>query len=164
VQASESISTCAARLGQAWRSTAGAREHPAWLATQPRSACARLRRFNHECLTAEIDSLVLFPAVLASRCRSALAPGQVKRCSRAPAMQGEVSVRHVTAPEDIRKCQGIRMRVFVNGQNVPVELELECEEESEHFLATLGSEAVGTGRLRQVPPFIKVERVRPLKM
>jgi hypothetical protein len=75
-------------------------------------------------------------------------------------MQGEVSVRYVTAPEDIKVCQDIRMRVFVDGQDVPVKLELEYEEESEHFLATLGGEAVGTGRLRRVPPFIKVERVR----
>lgn len=75
-------------------------------------------------------------------------------------MPATVSVSHVTAPELIEKCQDLRMEVFVAGQGVPVELELEYEDESLHFLATVAGREVGTGRLRPVQPYIKFERVR----
>jgi hypothetical protein len=71
----------------------------------------------------------------------------------------QVSVRHVTAAEDIATCQGIRKDVFIRGQNVPAEVELEFEEQCEHFLAEIGSQPVGAGRLRETHPFIKLERV-----
>ena len=68
-------------------------------------------------------------------------------------------MQHVTGSDGIKTCQDIRMEVFVQGQNVPVELELEYEDQSEHFLATVNGRHVGTGRLRVTEPYIKVERV-----
>jgi hypothetical protein len=52
--------------------------------------------------------------------------------------------------------------VFVHGQGVPAELELEYEDECVHFLAINNQQkAVGTGRLRVVDGlYVKFERVR----
>lgn len=53
-------------------------------------------------------------------------------------------------------------QVFVHGQGVPAELELEYEDECVHFLAfNSEQQPVGTGRLREVDDlYIKFERVR----
>lgn len=75
-----------------------------------------------------------------------------------------VSVTRVESPHDIKRCQDLRMEVFVAGQGVPEELELEFEDESIHFLATAADEPVGTGRLRPTGCFIKFERVSLLTL
>ena len=73
-----------------------------------------------------------------------------------------VAVTRVDSAQDVKRCQDLRMEVFVAGQGVPVELELEFEEESIHFLATASGEPVGTGRLRPTGCYVKFERVQPL--
>lgn len=53
------------------------------------------------------------------------------------------------------------LQVFVHGQGVPAELELEYEDECVHFLArNSDQQPVGTGRLRDVGNYVKFERVR----
>ena len=54
------------------------------------------------------------------------------------------------------------VQVFVHGQGVPEDLELEHEDECVHFLALDDShQPVGTGRLRDVHGiYVKFERVR----
>jgi predicted GNAT family N-acyltransferase len=79
-----------------------------------------------------------------------------------PETATNVHVRPVTSPEEVKKCQEIRMEVFVADQGVPVWLELEHEDMCTHFLARReAGDAVGTGRLRPTDVFIKFERVCP---
>ncbi|MBX2842767.1 MAG: GNAT family N-acetyltransferase [Flammeovirgaceae bacterium] len=53
----------------------------------------------------------------------------------------------------------IRFKVFVEGQNVPAEEELDqFENEATHFLAYLNGKPVGTARWRFTPKGIKLER------
>ena len=54
------------------------------------------------------------------------------------------------------------MQVFVHGQGVPEELQLEYEDECVHFIALNDDQqAVGTGRLRDAEGlYVKFERVR----
>ncbi len=52
----------------------------------------------------------------------------------------------------------IRKTVFVEEQNVPIEIEWEYEEESVHFLIYKNKKAVGTARYRMYGDKIKFER------
>jgi hypothetical protein len=79
-------------------------------------------------------------------------------------MTDNLVIRHVTTTDDVRACQTIRLEVFVSGQGVPEQLELEFEDESLHFLATNAGLPLGTGRLRPVDVYIKFERVGPHNM
>ncbi len=56
-------------------------------------------------------------------------------------MSNEIQVKKVTDPGDLEKVFAIRREVFVGEQNCPPELEWEHEEESVHFLATVGGVA-----------------------
>lgn len=69
-----------------------------------------------------------------------------------------VSARHLPT------CHSIRHRVFVIGQNVPVDLDLDgLDSTADHVLAWHGGEAVGTARIRWLPDYAKVERVAVLE-
>ncbi len=57
-------------------------------------------------------------------------------------------VRQITARREIAKAFAIRMRVFVKEQGVPAEIELDSDDErATHFLAYVGTSAVGTARI-----------------
>jgi predicted GNAT family N-acyltransferase len=72
------------------------------------------------------------------------------------------TVKVVESESELKACQTIRIDVFVHGQGVPAELELdEYEDECIHFVAVQDSQPIGTGRLRDVDDlFVKFERVR----
>ncbi len=57
----------------------------------------------------------------------------------------------------------IRKIVFIEEQNVPIEIEWEFEDESTHFLIYKGKKAVGTARYRLYGDKIKFERFAILK-
>src|SRR5580698_5816003 len=73
-------------------------------------------------------------------------------------MSSQIQVRHVTDPESLEKVFAIRREVFVGEQNCPPELEWECEEESNHFLATVNGEPAGACRWRKTDKGYKLER------
>lgn len=67
----------------------------------------------------------------------------------------------------LRSCLEIRRRVFIEGQGVPLELELDgLDEEAEHLLAWRLEPApptpIGTARFRETPEGLKAERVAVL--
>lgn len=67
-------------------------------------------------------------------------------------------------PDELATCHAIRHAVFVVGQGVPVDLEVDGLDEScEHVLAFDGDLPVGTARLRQVDGHGKAERVAVLE-
>jgi predicted GNAT family N-acyltransferase len=56
------------------------------------------------------------------------------------------------------KALKIRRKVFIEGQNVDEEIEVEHEDEATHFLLYYRRQAIGTARLRQINGKIKLER------
>jgi predicted GNAT family N-acyltransferase len=74
--------------------------------------------------------------------------------------ESQVEVRVVTDNEQLKDVFDIRIRVFVNEQNVSMEEEIdEFENVSTHFLLYDQEKPVGTGRLRMVDGVGKVERI-----
>ncbi|MFB6206117.1 MAG: GNAT family N-acetyltransferase [Haloglomus sp.] len=79
-------------------------------------------------------------------------------------------VERVTDEAGLETAVEIRHEVFVEGQGVPPERELDGrDDEATHFLARDGDRVVGTARLREYdggdepPPTAKVERVAVLE-
>lgn len=67
------------------------------------------------------------------------------------------------ADNDLEICIAIRVEVFVVGQNVPRELEVDgLDGEAAHFLARVEGDPAGTARLRVVDAVGKAERVAVL--
>jgi predicted GNAT family N-acyltransferase len=75
-----------------------------------------------------------------------------------------MSVRVQTVgPEHLAICHAIRHQVFVVGQGVPLDLEVDgLDGQAIHALATLDGRPVGTARLRLAGPDAKAERVAVL--
>ncbi|NCD69807.1 GNAT family N-acetyltransferase [Mucilaginibacter agri] len=69
-----------------------------------------------------------------------------------------VTAQKVIDPADLEKAYAIRNEVFVIGQMVPLELEMENNEVSNHFLATVDGEPAGAARWRKTENGYKLER------
>lgn len=75
-----------------------------------------------------------------------------------------IIVKRIDNKKDLKKAQEIRHQVFVVGQNVPVEDEIDIyENESNHYLAFLNNTPVGAARWRTTPNGVKLERFSVLK-
>lgn len=71
----------------------------------------------------------------------------------------DVRVRPVVNADEFKDVRRIRTEVFVFEQGVPSEVEWSHEEESNHFLAWIDGQAVGTARWRATEPTrAKLER------
>ena len=69
----------------------------------------------------------------------------------------------IVGPESLSICLSIRREVFIVGQDVPEDLEVDgLDPECTHFLCTREGRPVGTARLRDVQGAGKVERVAVL--
>ena len=72
----------------------------------------------------------------------------------------KISIKNALSDEDIRQCVGVRFKVFVEGQNVPVEEELDGKDaESSHYLLLVDDQPAGVARVRCVDYYFKIERV-----
>src|SRR6476660_177596 len=78
-------------------------------------------------------------------------------------MQNKVEVKRVTDPDDLEQVFAIRRKVFVDEQNCPPELEWEFEDESTHFLGTVGEVPAGAARWRKTDKGYKLERFAVLQ-
>lgn len=59
-----------------------------------------------------------------------------------------IELVRVTTEQELSEAFSVRMRVFVEEQGVPSEIEIdELDQTADHFLARLDGEAVGAGRL-----------------
>lgn len=75
-----------------------------------------------------------------------------------------IDVRKVHKPHALEEAKKIRYEVFVIGQNVPPEEEIdEFEDESFHFLAFLNDTPAGAARWRFTEKGIKLERFAVLE-
>ena len=70
-----------------------------------------------------------------------------------------ITVKEIRNKKDQTKAQEIRHEVFVIGQNVPAELEVdEYESDAIHYLAFLNNNPVGAARWRITEQGVKLER------
>lgn len=78
-------------------------------------------------------------------------------------MANEITVKKVTADNDLEKVFLIRKKVFVEEQNCPAELEWANENESTHFLAIYNEIPCGAARWRRTDKGFKLERFAVLQ-
>ncbi len=70
-----------------------------------------------------------------------------------------ITVKEIKNKKDQKKAQEIRHEVFVIGQNVPADLEVdEFESDAIHYLAFLNNNPVGAARWRITDDGVKLER------
>lgn len=75
-----------------------------------------------------------------------------------------MNITIASTENEIKKAKKIRQLIFVNEQNVPLEIELdEFDNEAIHFISYLNNEPVGASRLRIINDFGKLERICLLK-
>ncbi len=71
----------------------------------------------------------------------------------------DLQVKIVTSDEERQQAYAIRYEVFVVGQGVPVEIEMDrYDDEANHVLAILNGKPVGTARWRTTSQGVKLER------
>lgn len=74
-----------------------------------------------------------------------------------------VSIQKTSKPEDLEQCFNIRHLVFVIGQKVPVDEDIDGkDEQSDHYLLHANDTAVATARVRYINQYAKIERVAVL--
>lgn len=77
------------------------------------------------------------------------------------------SYKMIQNKNDLEKAKEIRLAVFVEEQGVPLEDEFDqfdvLEDSCQHILVYHEGEAVGTGRIRYVDDYAKLERICMLK-
>ena len=79
-------------------------------------------------------------------------------------MDGNLDIRIVDTDANFAHCRAIRMRVFVEEQAVPAELEMDdLDAVATHLLACVDGEPVGTARLVDKGEAVKIGRVAVLK-
>tara|TARA_B100000579_G_scaffold140183_1_gene113900 strand:+ start:124 stop:543 length:420 start_codon:yes stop_codon:yes gene_type:complete len=74
-----------------------------------------------------------------------------------------LKIQLVNTNKEYEDILNIRKKVFVEEQNVPIDIEIEHEEESSHVICFLDELPVATGRWRETANGIKLERFAVLK-
>lgn len=76
----------------------------------------------------------------------------------------ELQIKIITSDEERQQAYSIRYAVFVKGQGVPVEIEMDqFDKQANHVLAILDGKPVGTARWRTTPQGVKLERFAVLE-
>ncbi|MBI2786661.1 MAG: GNAT family N-acetyltransferase [Legionella longbeachae] len=71
-----------------------------------------------------------------------------------------VLIKKVSLQYEIQKCFNIRKSVFVEGQNVPLNEELDGKDkDSDHYLLLINDQPAGVARVRFMEDYAKIERV-----
>jgi predicted GNAT family N-acyltransferase len=73
------------------------------------------------------------------------------------------SVIKISSQEELNECFTIRRLVFIKGQNVPLEEDLDGKDpESQHYLLKVDGQSAGVARVRFIKNYAKIERVAVL--
>jgi predicted GNAT family N-acyltransferase len=76
----------------------------------------------------------------------------------------EIEVKIAESEKEFQMCLTIRRQVFIIGQNIPVEIELDDDKiNATYFLANLSGNPVGTARFRHTEIGVKLERFAVMK-
>lgn len=74
------------------------------------------------------------------------------------------TIKKVFSEKEIQTCLAIRAKVFMEGQGVPIEEELDGKDkDSEHYLLWVNEQPVGVARVRFIKNMAKIERVAILE-
>jgi predicted GNAT family N-acyltransferase len=74
-----------------------------------------------------------------------------------------IIIKKVSSREEIDKCMEVRIKVFVEGQNVPFDEEVDGKDkDSDHYLLLLDDQPAGVTRVRFSDDYAKIERVAVL--
>lgn len=74
-----------------------------------------------------------------------------------------IYVKKASSPHEIQQCMAIRTKVFVEGQNVPINEEVDGKDkDSEHYLLLMNKQPAAVARVRFIEQFAKIERVAVL--
>lgn len=72
----------------------------------------------------------------------------------------KIAINKVNSPAELESCLSIRHEVFIIGQKVPRDEEIDGRDgESKHYLLTVDGQAAGTARVRIIEHDAKIERV-----
>lgn len=75
-----------------------------------------------------------------------------------------LNIKKVVTDEEIQRCLDIRFKVFVEGQNVPIEEEIDGkDDQSEHYLLFSDTTPAAVARVRHLENYAKIERVAVLE-
>ena len=76
----------------------------------------------------------------------------------------EIDIKIIETDDDYQSCLFIRKQVFIIGQNIPVEIELDDDKiDATYFLAEIDDIPIGTARFRKTDFGIKLERFAVLE-
>src|SRR5688500_14887087 len=79
-------------------------------------------------------------------------------------VKARVTVKKASSQKELEQAFRIRIQVFVREQGVPAEIELDTDDRRAiHFLASIGTRAVGTARLVMRGGNAKIGRMAVLK-
>jgi predicted GNAT family N-acyltransferase len=75
-----------------------------------------------------------------------------------------ITINKISSQKELDECLNIRFLVFVKGQNVPLEEEVDDKDaDSEHYLLKVDNQPVGVTRVRFIGDYAKIERVAVLE-
>ena len=75
-----------------------------------------------------------------------------------------ISINKLSLTQDLTDCFNIRREVFIEGQNISVEDEVDGRDsESDHYLLLLEGKPIATTRVRYIENKAKIERVAVLQ-
>ena len=75
-----------------------------------------------------------------------------------------ISINKLSLTQDLTDCFNIRREVFIEGQNISVEDEVDGRDsESDHYLLLLDGKPIATTRVRYIENKAKIERVAVLQ-
>ena len=71
-----------------------------------------------------------------------------------------MTIKHALSDQEINQCMNIRFKVFVEGQNVPVDEEVDGKDATaSHYLLLVNNNPAGVARVRILEEYFKIERV-----
>lgn len=71
-----------------------------------------------------------------------------------------ISIKKASSAEEIQQCMDMRMQIFVKGQNVPLNEEVDGKDkDSDHYLLLVNQQPAGVARVRFIEHYAKIERV-----
>lgn len=69
-------------------------------------------------------------------------------------------INKALSDEDINHCIALRFKIFVEGQNVPIQEELDGHDtKATHYLLCIENHPAGVARVRDMEQYFKIERV-----
>lgn len=71
-----------------------------------------------------------------------------------------IQIKKALSDDDMKHCMTIRFKVFVEGQRVPIQEEVDGKDkDASHYLLLIDNHPAGVARVRKMDHYFKIERV-----